>query len=247
MFVLGAGASLGEAQDRRPVQTREHPPLDANFFQRVAKYHNDALFSRVQSQAERLGIDDLARTDAPVGLEDYLGRLYFNVQHNPLRASVQAYFQLIDLYAWEVLRTTNWMIGKAGLIKRVLQKEIAADRSVSVITFNIDLLIENALERLSHSRPSASWGLEDAYGFAPPANLSLASALAPSRSEHRARPRDCSRRLGVTDSLLVTPSRRERCGRCTRRGDRFHANASGGELPVCCSPPRPPRGGNALT
>lgn len=168
VFVLGAGASLGEAQDRRPVQTREHPPLDANFFQRVAKHQNNALFRKVQAQAAQLGIDDLARTDAPVGLEDYLGRLYFNVQHNPLRASVQAYFELIDLYAWEVLRTTNWMIGKAGLIKRVLQKEIAAGRSVSIITFNIDLLIENALERLAHSRPKASWGLRDAYGFASP-------------------------------------------------------------------------------
>lgn len=168
VFVLGAGASLGEAQDRRPVQTKAHPPLDADFFRRVRKYRRGSLYDSVQGTAVRLGVADLARDDPPLSLEDYLGRLYFNVQHNPLAASVQAYFQLIDLYAWEVLETTQWMIGKAGLIKEVLQKEVAAGRRVSVVTFNIDLLIENALERLAHSRPSAGWALESAYGFSSP-------------------------------------------------------------------------------
>jgi SIR2-like domain len=168
VFVMGAGASLAEAQARRPTRTKEHPPLDANFFQRVAKHRSSTLFRAVQRVAARLGVDDLARANPSVGLEEYLGRLFFNANHNPLSTSVREYYEAIDLYAWEVLATTNWMIGKAGMIKRVLQREVAAGRRVSVITFNIDLLIENALERLAHSRPSAPWGLMDAYGFATP-------------------------------------------------------------------------------
>ncbi len=165
VFVVGAGASLGEAQARRPKQQHEHPPLDANFFRRKAYYRPNPLYTSVKEQATRLGVSDLARDDPPVGLEDYLGRLYFNVQHNPRDASVQAYFQLIDLYAWEVIETTRWMIGKKGLMTKVFQREIAAGHEVSIITFNIDLLLENALERLAHSRPGAAWGLGDAYGL----------------------------------------------------------------------------------
>ena len=119
----------------------------------------------------RLGVENLARTSPPIGLEEYLGRLYFNSQHNPLKTSVRAYFEMIDLYAWEVIITTNWMVGKGGLIKKAIQKELAADRRVSVITFNIDLLIENTLERIAHARSKkerAAWGLEDAYGFHDP-------------------------------------------------------------------------------
>lgn len=150
------------------MRTREHPPLDANFFQRVARYRRTPLFNAVQAQASRLGISDLARMDSPVSLEDYLGRLYFNVHHDPLKASVRAYFELIDLYAWEVIGTTQWMIGKSGLMKRVLEKESQVASKVSIITFNIDLLVENALERLAHARRGPTWGLGDAYGFAKP-------------------------------------------------------------------------------
>lgn len=115
--------------------------------------------------------------DRPIGLEEYLGRLYFNVHHNPLAASVRAYFELIDLYAWEVIETTQWMIGKPGLIKRVLEKEFQARDQVSIVTFNIDLLVENALERLAHSRGGPQWGLGTAYGFSKP--LKTASSPVP--------------------------------------------------------------------
>ncbi len=168
MFVVGAGASLAEAQARRAKRQNEHPPLDADFFRRKAKYRSNALYERVQKQAAKLGVSDLAQDAPPVGLEDYLGRLYFNVQHNPQAASVRAYFELIDLYAWEVIETTAWMIGKKGVMTTMLQREIAAGNEVSIVTFNIDLLLENALERLAHSRPGAAWGLGDAYGFSTP-------------------------------------------------------------------------------
>ena len=168
VFVLGAGASLAEALHHRPKRSREHPPLDANLFRQKKRYREDGLYRRVQAQATKLGVADLARESPPVGLEDYLGRLYFNVQHNPAQATVRAYFELIDLYAWEVVETTRWMVGRRGLIKRVLQREIARGNRITVITFNIDLLIENALQELVHSRPSARLDLALAYGFLDP-------------------------------------------------------------------------------
>jgi hypothetical protein len=97
-----------------------HPPLDATFFQRVAKWRRRAyfddggasLYDRVARQAAALGVDDLARISDPISLEEHLGRLYFNVHHDPRITGVRDYFTLVDLYAREVIGTTDWMIGK---------------------------------------------------------------------------------------------------------------------------------------
>ncbi len=148
--MVGAGASLAEARARRRTWVKHHPPLDANFFRRVKKYRPGALYDRVQAQAARLGVADLARANPAVGLEDYLGRLYFNVHHNPRAVSVRAYFDLIDLYADEVVETTNWMVGTKGLFVRMLQRELLRGNRITVLTFNIDLVIENALQQLAH-------------------------------------------------------------------------------------------------
>jgi hypothetical protein len=166
VFVLGAGASLAEAISRRPKRPKDHPPLDATFFRRAAAHDdNAALLRRVIDQATRLGEHNLTGDDPPVRLESHLGRLYFEMNHNPLRTSTQAYFDAVTLYASEIVTTTNWMMGKPGVIKRVLQNELRANRRVSIVTFNIDLLAENALNCLTHSRPSAVWCLNHAYGF----------------------------------------------------------------------------------
>lgn len=185
VFVLGAGASLAEAQARRPVQLRDHPPLDANFFSRVAQYRPDeyrdrsgkSLWSSVARTAERLGERDLGTAARAVSLEGHLGRLYFNVQHNPLSSGITDYFTLVDLYAREVIGTTEWMVGKraarrsAELLRRMLQVELGAGASVAIVTFNIDLLIEHTLEVLSHSRPGATWSIRTAYGMSTPPEL----------------------------------------------------------------------------
>jgi len=165
VFVFGAGASLAEAVARRPKRRAEHPPLDSTFFRRVAEHRRSPLFNRVEAQARRLGFANLVAETPPTRLETYLGRLFFEINHNPLSASVRAYFEALELYAREVTMTTNWMMQKAGLIRKVIQAELRAGCRVSVITFNIDLLLENTLNRLSNSRPAAAWSLDSAYGF----------------------------------------------------------------------------------
>jgi hypothetical protein len=204
VFVLGAGASLAEATARRPVQEAEHPPLDANFFERVAKYRPDeytdqsgaSLFQRIRSGARVLGEPDLGTTPG-VSLEEYLGQLYFSVQNNPLKASVRDYFTLVDLYSREVIRTTEWMVGKRAsrreneLLRRMLQRELSVGNALSIITFNIDLLIESTLAILCSSRPGAPWTIEDAYGFSKPLPLLFGSG-------------DTFRRDGVASAEIKT-------------------------------------------
>lgn len=165
VVVVGAGASLAEALARRRTWRRYHPPLDASFFQRVEKYRPSPLLRRVVAQATKLGEPALTGGNPPVSLESYLGRLFFEVNHNPLAASVRAYFEAVELYARELTVTTNWMIGKAGLLKKLIQAELHDESKVTLVTFNIDLLLENALFCLTTARPRVDWDLSSAYGF----------------------------------------------------------------------------------
>jgi len=123
------------------------------------------VLRKVVAQAEVLGELNLTGDSPPVSLEAHLGRLFFEMNHNPLRTSTQAYFDAVTLYASEIIDTTNWMMGRAGLIKRIVQKELRAGRRVSIVTFNVDLLAENALCCTVGGRPGAAWCLEKAYGF----------------------------------------------------------------------------------
>lgn len=182
MLVLGAGASLAEAVNRRPTRDRDHPPLDATFFRRAQRHGNTALLRRVVKQARLLGEPDLLAADPAVSLEAYLGRLYFEINHNPLKASAGAYFDAVDLYAREITATTNWLMGKKGLIRKLIQAELRAGRDVTVVTFNIDLLAENAVDSLRGARPGVEWSLNHAYGFATPKEVLVASGTA-SRGE----------------------------------------------------------------
>lgn len=63
------------------------------------------------------------------------------------------------------------MIGKAGLLTRLIRAELQRGNSASLITFNVDLLAENALALLKTSRVSQPWSLVTGYGFEKPPDL----------------------------------------------------------------------------
>jgi len=171
VLVLGAGASLSEAIGHHPKRDRDYPPLDGNFFQRVARRirlesrtsDRARLLSRVVTRAEALGQQDLCGSGPSVSLEAHLGRLFFDLNTAATEANIQSYYDLIRLYNSELLATTNWMIGRNGVIRRVIQRELR-DADLSIITFNHDLLIENALATLSTSRQQGAWCFRHAYG-----------------------------------------------------------------------------------
>jgi hypothetical protein len=149
----------------RPAQRRDHPPLDATFFRRAARHAPKTVLEQVVSQGKAVGQLDLFRDDPPVSLEEHLGRLYFELQNTGTDVARQAYFELVGLYHRELLKTTNWMIGRSGPMKKLLVAELRAGRQISIVTFNHDLLAENALSLLpTHWFPSR-WCISHAYGI----------------------------------------------------------------------------------
>ncbi|MGH2906279.1 MAG: hypothetical protein ACRDKI_05860 [Solirubrobacterales bacterium] len=130
VLVIGAGASLAEALSHRPKRPRDHPPLDRNFFRLAGRFRPSPLLDRVRDQAEALGEPELSS----VSLESHLGRLFFEMNHNPIHSGVDSYFQAIDLFTREIALTTNWMAGRPGLIKKIIRSELIAGRDLSIVS-----------------------------------------------------------------------------------------------------------------
>jgi hypothetical protein len=164
VLVLGAGASVSEAKRHRPKRDRDRPPLDATFFRRVARHAHPSTLRAVVDHAAAIGQPDLCGTSPAVSLEEHLGRLYFALATGPSTDTRRAYYDLINLYSDELRQTTSWLDGRAGHIRALVQTELDRDRKVSVLTFNHDLLIENALSLLP-SRWGKAWCLRHVYGF----------------------------------------------------------------------------------
>jgi hypothetical protein len=165
VLVLGAGASVAEAMWHRPKRDRDHPPLDATFFRRVSR-HPSPLLSRVVQHADRLGEADLLASDPPVSLEQHFGRLFFDMQTDPGTSTNAAYYDLIRLYSDELLSTTSWMSDKrSGPLRRVIEAELRRSQKLAIVTFNHDLLIENALVHVPSRTLGNVWCTQHAYGL----------------------------------------------------------------------------------
>lgn len=156
---------MAEAKAHRPARDADHPPLDANFFERVARHQSGSSLHRIQAHAARLGHPALCDGSSRVSLEQYLGRLFFEMQHRHNEQNVGAYFDLIRLYTDELLATTGWMVGRSGSLKKVLDRLRRRDHQVTVVTFNHDLLVENALSQMSTRRHGNVWCLGHCYGL----------------------------------------------------------------------------------
>jgi hypothetical protein len=165
VLILGAGASVSEAIHFRPKRTQKHPPLDNNFFRKVEK-DASSLIDPVAKEAAEVGQANLFRNDPPVSLEQHLGRLFFAVRNESTERTRAAYFNLVRLYHSELLSTTNWMIGRTGKLRKLIQGELGAGNTLAILTFNHDLLVENALDLLPKQRKYAGcWCMTHAYGL----------------------------------------------------------------------------------
>lgn len=171
ILVVGAGASVAEAKGFRAKQERDHPPLDRNFFRKAARHTDATRRMPIEAHARSLGEPDLRAISPAVSLEQYLGRLFFEMNATPNTRNVEAYFDLVRWYAAELLTTTNWMMGRAGSVKKLIEREVRRPGELSIITFNHDLLIENALSLMAPRLFGHPWCLPHAYG--------LKSALSP--------------------------------------------------------------------
>jgi hypothetical protein len=165
VVVLGAGASVAEAKGFRPKRDKDYPPLDRDFFARAERHTEAERLEPILDRAKELGQKDLCSTALPVSLETYLGRLFFEMNARSSDRNVQTYFDLVQLYAAELLTTTNWMIGRSGSLRRLLTREQRAADKLTIVTFNHDLLIENALTIMSEKVGGHPWCLRHGYGF----------------------------------------------------------------------------------
>ncbi len=164
--------------------------MDATFFRRVSGNADPALIEPVARQAAEVGQSNLFHDDPPVSLEQHLGRIYFAMRNEETVETRRAYYDLVRLYQAELLKTTNWMIGRTGLLRKLIQAELKGGASVTILTFNHDLLVENALERLPRRQYPGAWCLQHAYGLDYHENIS---------SRHDAFESECS---GCQDKLV---------------------------------------------
>jgi hypothetical protein len=175
VVIMGAGATLAEALFHRPRRDSEHPPLDRNFFERAERRvrsegpssQRARLLRRIVARADALGQTNLCGSNPSVSLEEHLGRLFFELNTSATHTNIQCYYDLVRLYNSELLITTNWLVGRNGVMRRLLQGALSEGR-VSIITFNHDLLIENALATLPTSRYAGTWCFRHAYGLPNP-------------------------------------------------------------------------------
>jgi hypothetical protein len=149
----------------RPKRTGDHPPLDANFFRRAPRHALRNLLRRVISHAAELGEADLLASAPPVSLEQHFGRLFFEMQRDPREQNVAAYYDLIRLYSDELLATTSWMSGRSGPLRQLIELELRRGYRLSIVTFNHDLLIENALVQVPSRTYGNVWCMSHAYGL----------------------------------------------------------------------------------
>jgi hypothetical protein len=151
ILVIGAGASVAEALARHTKWGKDRPPLDMDFFARAKEAAREpSLVRRVAEHAARVGHVNPFESLSPTSLEHYLGLLYFSLLHQPSAEDKAAYFDLLRLYNRELLSTTNWLIGrKRGPLEMLIRRELSQGADdLAIVTFNHDLLIENALASL---------------------------------------------------------------------------------------------------
>ena len=166
-LILGAGASLANAQKFHPERMRETwPPLDTTFFETVAK-RGVALSPGLRSYFERVvGIDPTPETLRELRMEEVFKDAFYDLDETPAdRAVLNGYIDLVDLYLRLLRETTNWLCydkRKGGPIGRLLADAASHADEVTTITFNHDLLIENEIFKRAQLR--GRWCLDQGYG-----------------------------------------------------------------------------------
>lgn len=169
VIVAGAGASLAQAQSIRAARDLDHPPLDKDFFakaQRLAK--NSPGIRRIITDVRRRN-QELGQFDDPfalerTSLEQYFADVYYEVATEKGSDAFDLFVDLLHIYVQVLAHTTNWMAlnRRLGDWDRLLRHEVARCDGLTVITFNQDLVLENAAMKMPRS--GGRWCLDSLYG-----------------------------------------------------------------------------------
>ena len=179
MRIVGAGASLANALRFRATRMRDtRPPLDTTFFQTVQARGIALSLPLRRYFRSVLGVDPATATLGDLRMEQVFADVFYDFGEAPTdRAILAAYVDLVDLYLRVLRETTNWLAAdnrRGAPIGRLLAGAAGVSDSLTVITFNHDLVIENEITRRSDLR--RRWCLDQCYG-------SLSAESQPARSD----------------------------------------------------------------
>ena len=175
MILMGAGASVAQARHHRlnGKGGSVGPPLDRSFFQRALdeEGHDRELTGNIHRLREAVQLTtkyaDPFESPSP-SMEQFFADVYYEVASLRAESDFRVYVELLRLYVNLIASTTNpMMLLPAGPVDSLLDAEYrAAQGKIAIITFNHDLVIENALCRLLE--PKGSWGgFQALYGDIP--------------------------------------------------------------------------------
>jgi hypothetical protein len=164
VLLVGAGATLAESLPSKPNRANT-PPLDATFFELCERARLDRLNTVRSYMTSTYGIDPVRDGS---GMEQVFNYLYADaVSPSSTAKSVEAYWALIRMYANALTVTTRDLVGRSrsgvGALIRYMWRSKARD--LTIVTFNQDLVIENALEETIAMKTYSDlpWALEHCY------------------------------------------------------------------------------------
>ena len=171
-------------------ESRQHPPLDANLFDKASdlkKKHPlvgvaiDSLRASIETDGS---FDDPWTSRVPLRMEQFFADVYYDVATRRSTTAFEVYLDLLKLYGHVLGATTNWMGTRTddAIIGRFLRSIVAGSRDERpvIISFNQDLLVENSVYRMCHD--DQQWCLNDLYGTAELSPLQASGDLFPHHS-----------------------------------------------------------------
>jgi hypothetical protein len=168
VLVLGAGATLAQAMHlREQGHSGERPPLDTTFFDRIAELDVDVTADLHRYATRVLGADPFeAGSGRRPGMEAFFKDAFYDLINDRKRGTpaARAYGSLLVAYRSVLLKTTNWMHPhmSTGPVPTLLKAAATRATDVDVITFNHDLVLENALAEIDGLK--SRWCLRHGYG-----------------------------------------------------------------------------------
>ncbi|HET6781732.1 MAG TPA: hypothetical protein VFH67_06525 [bacterium] len=166
-IVLGAGATLAHALHLRSRgEVGDLPPLDTTFFDVLCELEIKTPTSLREYASELLGEDPFVVGGPRPRMEEFFKDVFYDFisdrkQKSP---SAERYGQLVVAYRSVLLPTTEWLCEATtiGPLADLLVTAANAASHVDIITFNHDILVENALSDLDEAQ--GRWCLRHGYG-----------------------------------------------------------------------------------
>ncbi len=166
--VFGAGASLANAQYFHPKRgTAKNPPLDTTFFDKIRDL-KVTVPNDLRAYAENLPTGSPFDVAAgSIRMEEFFKDLFFDFSEKASDSPsiAAAYTALVDIYRRVISETTDWMNEdgrRGGPVGRLIAEAVETDDSVTLLTFNQDLVLENEIHKRARLR--SLWCLEHGYG-----------------------------------------------------------------------------------